>query len=395
MDTFTNSIHAFSYHIEPTKISSVGSLQGYTFAVKDVFEIKGLRMQAGNPEFLQYSKPAEETAPAVMTLQKAGASLVGKTHTDELGGSLFGINKHYGTPLNHKFPDRVPGGSSSGSTAAVAAGLVDFALGADTSGSVRAPASFCGIYGFRPTIGRIPIQGILPISEYLDTVGILANDPKLILQVLTVYGIKERYPFKRLRFIPSLFDRLQDPFRSLFHNKVRLLEDHVGASAPLLIEEEQLAQWRQTIRTIAMYGLWQTHKEWILSANPEFGDIIQDRINLARMITYEDFKKALNQREAIRSFMQNSVERGDLIVFPTVHDRAPLLSFSKEELNTYALNAACHTCISALTGFPELTIPLENPEKSGSIGLSFVGQADDDYALNLLASQLISPIEKA
>ena len=106
----------------------------------------------------------------------AGATMVGKTHTDELTRGILGVNAHYGTPLNPQAPGRVPGGSSSGSAAAVAGGLVDFALGSDTGGSVRIPASFCGLYGLRPTHGRIPLDGMLLQAPSYDTVGWFARD---------------------------------------------------------------------------------------------------------------------------------------------------------------------------------------------------------------------------
>src|ERR1700722_11658462 len=177
MLSIIDSVNAFTQLINAPTETREGSLKGYQFGVKDVFDVKGFRIQAGNPEYFDQANIADLTAPAVAILQDAGAKLVGKTHTDELGGSLFGLNAHYGPPINSNSPERVPGGSSSGSAAAVSANLVDFALGADTSGSVRAPASFCGIYGFRPTFGRIPTTGVLPISSHLDTVGIFAQHP--------------------------------------------------------------------------------------------------------------------------------------------------------------------------------------------------------------------------
>ncbi|HCC24217.1 MAG TPA: amidase, partial [Holosporales bacterium] len=193
MPPIIDSVNAFTQFIPPLSIEvKNNSLKGYRFAVKDVFDVKGFRTQAGNPDYFAQIAPSVKTAQAVTILQEAGAILVGKTHTDELGGSLFGLNEHYGPPINSYSPNCVPGGSSSGSAAAVAANLIDFALGADTSGSVRAPASFCGIYGLRPTFDRIPTTGVLPISPHLDTVGVFARHPDIIAQVLDVYGIKEQ-----------------------------------------------------------------------------------------------------------------------------------------------------------------------------------------------------------
>ena len=131
---------------------------------------------AGNPDWAARQKPAATSAPAVERLLRAGATLVGKTMTDELGFSLEGENAHYGTPVNPRCPDRLPGGSSSGSAVAVAAGLADLGLGTDTGGSVRVPASFCGLYGCRPSHGRVPLEGVVPFAPSYDTVGLVARD---------------------------------------------------------------------------------------------------------------------------------------------------------------------------------------------------------------------------
>ena len=153
-----------------------GPLSGMTFAAKDIFDVAGHVTGGGNPDWQRTHGPAESTAPAVQMLLDAGATLVGKTHTDELTRGILGRNPHYGTPVNPAAPGRVPGGSSSGSASAVAGGVVDFALGSDTGGSVRMPSSFCGLYGMRPTHGRISLDGVLPQASIFDTVGWFARN---------------------------------------------------------------------------------------------------------------------------------------------------------------------------------------------------------------------------
>src|SRR5436190_6782465 len=163
-----------------------GPLAGLTFAAKDLFDIAGHVTGAGNPDWLARHAPAERTAPLVQALVDAGATMVGKTHTDELSRGIFGENVHYGTPINPRAPGRVPGGSSSGSAVAVAGQLVDFALGTDTGGSVRVPASFCGIYGLRPSHGRLPFEGVLPQAPSFDTIGWFARTPDLLARIAGV-----------------------------------------------------------------------------------------------------------------------------------------------------------------------------------------------------------------
>jgi amidase len=383
-----DSVNAFTQLVNAPIEAQDGLLKGYRFAVKDVFDLKGFRTQAGNPDYFAQTQVAETTAPAITILQDVGAQLVGKTHTDELGGSLFGLNKHYGPPLNSRSPAYVPGGSSSGSAAAVAANLVDFALGADTSGSVRAPASFCGIYGLRPTFGRIPTAGVLPISAHLDTVGIFAQHPDLIGQVLKVYDIKEETEFIRFRVVPSLIEQLESSLKEAFFKKLNVINNLMPGGPPLFIDAETLIQWSTTIRTIAMYDLWQVHKDWILKSNPTFGELINDRIKMARAISYDDYKQACLHQKIIRDFMENSVAPGDVIIFPTVHDIPPLLSTPLPQLKDFALKTSRHTCIAALAGFPEITVPLRDIKNECSLGMSFLGRAGEDYSLTALAGKV-------
>jgi amidase len=156
------------------KGAATGPLAGLDFGAKDVFDVAGHIAGCGNPDWLANHTPAETTAPALQCLLDAGADLAGKTHTDELTYSLMGENAHYGTPVNVNAPGRIPGGSSSGSAAAAAGSLVDFTIGTDCGGSVRLPASFCGLYGFRPSHGRITLAGCMPLASSFDTFGWLS-----------------------------------------------------------------------------------------------------------------------------------------------------------------------------------------------------------------------------
>ncbi|KZV37390.1 ABC transporter G family member 28 [Dorcoceras hygrometricum] len=158
-------------------------LTNLTFAVKDIFDVEGYVTGFGNPDWVRTHSVATSTAPVIMELLYAGAKCVGKTVMDEMAYSINGENIHYGTPVNPRAEDRVPGGSSSGSAVAVGAMLVDFSLGTDTGGSVRVPASYCGIYGFRPSHGIISTSGVIPMSQSFDTVGWFARDPVILSQV--------------------------------------------------------------------------------------------------------------------------------------------------------------------------------------------------------------------
>src|SRR5690349_6653053 len=163
-----------------------GPLAGLTFAAKDLFDVAGRPTGGGNPDWARTHPVPERHAWAVQTLLDAGADLIGKTITDEVSLGILGENPFYGTPTNPRAPGHVPGGSSSGSAVAVAAGLCDTALGTDTGGSVRVPASFCGLYGIRPTHGRLDLRGMMRQAPSSDTTGWFADDPEIFARVSSV-----------------------------------------------------------------------------------------------------------------------------------------------------------------------------------------------------------------
>src|SRR5437763_14384929 len=161
-----------TFDLSPT---GSGPLDGLCFAVKDVIDVAGCKTACGNPTWRDSHPPAAAHAVCVEQLLLAGARCVGKTICDELAFSLLGENHFYGTPLNAHAPDRVPGGSSSGSASAVACDLVEFALGTDTAGSTRVPASNCGIWGFRTLHDFVSIAGVNTLAPSFDSVGVLAH----------------------------------------------------------------------------------------------------------------------------------------------------------------------------------------------------------------------------
>src|SRR5262249_15942771 len=174
---------------------------------KDLFAIQGRKASNGNPDFYQHATPARETAPVVTRLLEAGASCSGITVCDEFFYSVLGTNVHYGQPVNTRAPKHVTGGSSCGAAAAVAASMCDFALGTDTAGSIRVPAAFCGLYGLRPTYGRIDMTGATAMAPSYDTVGFLARDPELFRKVgrVLLQGAKAETKVERFILAESFF----------------------------------------------------------------------------------------------------------------------------------------------------------------------------------------------
>ncbi|MCI0781285.1 MAG: hypothetical protein J4N93_08335, partial [Chloroflexi bacterium] len=244
-----------------------GPLSGLTFAAKDIFDVAGHVTGGGNPDWKATHQPAGKTAWVVQVLVDAGATMVGKTLTDELTRGIFGENAHYGTPVNPNAPGRVPGGSSSGSASAVAGGLVDFALGSDTGGSVRVPASFCGLYGLRPTHGRIPLDGILIQAPSYDTIGWFARDPEtfarvgqILLQNSTGSIVPPRP--RRLVIARDAFEVADKEVVDALQPVVDVVASLIGASTTERLSPAGLSGWPGQQQVLQGREAWETVRDW-------------------------------------------------------------------------------------------------------------------------------------
>lgn len=340
-----------------------GPLAELTFAAKDIFDVAGHVTGCGNPDWARTHGPATATAPAVQKLLDAGASLVGKTITEELAFSLTGENAHFGAPVNVNAPGRVSGGSSSGSAAAVAAGLVDFALGSDTAGSVRVPASFCGIYGLRPTHGRVPIDHVMPLSASLDTVGWFARDGGLLR---TVGGVLLD-PGQKTRAGPFLVAEdamatVAEPVREALLEAIERLSGLLGKPENVAVADldasRGLDRWAHVMRTLQGGEAWATHGKWIEEAKPTFGDAIAERFRAVSQVAEADIAECKPEREAITAHMEELLEDGAILAVPAAPSIAPLRGSSEEVLAKLRGDAQKITCIAGLARLPQVSLPL-------------------------------------
>ena len=272
-----------------------GPLDGLRFAVKDTIDVAGFKTGCGNPTWRDSHPAAVVHAVCVEQLLRAGARCIGKTISDELAFSLLGENHFYGTPLNARAPDRVPGGSSSGSASAVACGLVDFALGTDTGGSTRVPASNCGIWGFRPSHGFVSVAGVNPLAPSFDTVGILAQNADVLAKVAlvllaaapvspskpaTIHLIREAFDLADADVQQSLSEPLQR-LREIFGDAVResSLQELVGDNAG-----DGFATWVDNFCVIQWAEIESCLGAWIANARPEFGPEIAASFQLMKQL---------------------------------------------------------------------------------------------------------------
>ena len=381
--TFTDNLDAFCKDTDAYLAGKPsGPLSGLTFAAKDIFDVAGHVTGGGNPDWKATHPPAERNAWIVETLVNAGATMVGKTHTDELPRGILGENAHYGTPINTKAPDRVPGGSSSGSASAVAGGLVDFALGSDTGGSVRIPASFCGLYGLRPTHGRIPLEGILMQAPSYDTIGWFTRDAVTYAKVAAAVFQTEIPDFtpSRLVIAQDAFDEADEEVSAVLLPIAEKIGELAGSSTIMRLSPNGLTEWAVQQNVLQSEEAWNSVKDWIDQVNPRFSFWVSERYNLAIGLTDAQLKEAAVLRETVRARMDEVFAGGGFVCLPTAVVPAPLRGLPASAKKDVQGRLSRLTCIAGTTGRPQLSMPLV--EVNGlPVGLSIMGDRGSDEAL--------------
>lgn len=383
----SDSINAFVAHgFVEREGAQGGPLAGLTFAVKDLFDLEGVATGAGNPDWLRSHSVPTRTAPLVQALLDAGARLVGKTHTDELAWSLSGENFHYGTPENVAAPRRIPGGSSSGSAAATAAGLVDFALGTDTGGSVRLPASYCGLFGLRPTHGRLSLEGAMPLAESYDAAGWFARDPEIFVRVGRVLlGEPDAAPTTRLLVADDMFERAEAAMREALVPALARLEQRFGQAEHVVIAGDDAPKWREVYRVIQSAEAWANHGAWVEAEKPVFGPGVKERFEVAPKVTAGEVEAAWALRREIASKMDALILPKTLLILPTVPGIAPLRGTPEPELAVFRARALEMLGTAGHAGTPQISLPAGFVDGC-PVGLSAVAARGEDWALLDLVS---------
>ena len=387
MDDF---VGAFCRPIGPRREgAAAGPLRGLRFAAKDLFDVAGFVTGCGNPDWKRTHEAASATAPAVTACLEAGATLVGKTLTDELAYSLNGENAHYGTPVNVNAEDRVPGGSSSGSAAATAAGLVDFALGTDTGGSVRVPAAYCGVYGIRPTHGRVAIERVMPLAPSFDVVGWFARDPGLLGRVGRSLLGGWRLPIPPFRLLnPRDGWALADPsVRAALRPAFEALVAHFGGITPVNLSPEGFDAWYVAFRHLQGREIRDVHRAWIDATKPAFGPGVAERFAWAATITDGQVAAAERLRDAVRLHLDELLAEGTVMVLPTALFIAPKRGTPPGQMEDLRTRALKLTCVAGLAGLPQVSLPL-GVVGGCPVGLSLVGGRGADEKLLHLAAEL-------
>ena len=356
-----------------------GSLNGVRLGVKDLFHIAGIPTTAGNPDWLKSHPLPNQTAPSVTALLEAGATLIGKTLTDELAYSLEGVNKQYGTPTNPQAGDRLPGGSSSGSAVGVANDSIDLGLGTDTGGSIRVPASYNGIYGFRPSHGLVSCEYLIPLSPRFDTVGWLARDLATISKAADIL-LPSQTSHQLSHLVVAQIAGMEN-----WHQVSQILTTQLSqfeSTQSIELSEEVLANASQAFRILQGREIWRSHGEWIEQYQPDFAPEIGDRFKWCNTLSQSDEQQAEIAAQEFREFWHNCVLPSDkhVLLMPTTPGAAPLLNTPVPELQQYRRRLMGLTAPAGLTRAPQISLPYSS-DLQAPWGLSLLASHECDRAL--------------
>jgi Asp-tRNA(Asn)/Glu-tRNA(Gln) amidotransferase A subunit family amidase len=363
-----------------------GPLTGTTVAVKDLYAVAGQRIGAGNPTWLAGAPVEESNAWAIDALLAAGADIAGLAQTDEFAYSLSGTNVHYGTPPNPASPGHIPGGSSNGPASAVALGLADVGLGSDTAGSIRIPASYCGLLGFRPTQGVVSTAGLLPLAPSFDTVAWLARDAATLARVGDVL-----LPPALTRATPLTVGLLADDLLALADPEVAAAVESAGRSLvgptvrsiPSLCEGN-LDAWRAAFRTVQGAQAWRANGPWITAHPGALGPGIADRFAQASRVRPEQEDRAADILRSAAQTLADRIPPGTAILLPAASSTAPALQLSADRKEAVRSGTVALTCLASLAGLPAAVLARLDLE-GGPVGLCAIAGPGQDRALLDLA----------
>lgn len=372
-------------HVEVPRAAE-GPLAGYTFAAKDLFDVAGYPTGGGSPHVLAMSGIKTVTAPAIQCLLDAGAELIGKAHTNEMAFSMSGKNAHFGTPRNGAAHDRIPGGSSSGSASAVSNGLCDFSMGSDTGGSVRTPASYCGLFGLRPSHGRVSLANTQPLCETMDTAGYFARDAKVFGLVGECLLGEDSAPLPdapQLVSSDALFGLLPPGSLDALAPAIARITACCGPLEKLEAELPSLTDAYWAFRYIQGREAWQAQGDFIEREGLVLGPDVAARFAWCKAVTDEQYHDACALRERFAAAWKEILGHR-VLVLPTVPDIAPLLSARDEEIEETRRISHHLLAIAVLCRTPQLTMPLASKD-GAPLGISLMGPAGSDLSLVKLA----------
>ncbi len=385
-----------------------GPLHGVPVALKDVFATRGIRTTCGSKIFADYVPDFD--AAVTERLRAAGAVLIGKTNMHELAYGITSTNPHYGAVRNPHDPEHVPGGSSGGSAAAVAAGMVFLAMGSDTGGSIRIPAAWCGVVGLKPTFGRVSRFGVLPLDFSLDHMGPLARsvrDAALALEVLAGHDPRDETSSRRPvgQYLPTLepsleglriglpqnfyFERVTPAVAEAVHGAARLAEEAGASIVPVCVPD--VAAMNQISRIILLAEAAAVMQPYF-ERRGQFGEDVRLLLEQGMLLSATDYIQAQRLRRLMRDEYRRIWREVDCLFTPTTPMAAPRLGLSTIDWSDGPedLRLAATRFVRALNmfGWPALSLPCGKDPAGLPLGLQIVGPPFSEARLLRVAAAL-------
>jgi aspartyl-tRNA(Asn)/glutamyl-tRNA(Gln) amidotransferase subunit A len=380
--------------------SSLGPLDGVIVSIKDLFDVAGEPTRAGSKILAQEAAPAAADAPVVLRLRAAGAVIIAKTNMSEFAFSGIGANPHFGTPGNPRDRTRVPGGSSAGAPVAIAGGMCDIAIGTDTGGSVRIPASLCGLVGFKPSRQRIPTAGAFPLSKTLDSIGpigksvtdcakadaIMAGETFAPLEPTALAGLR----FGIAEGLP--LDRLDNTVAAAFAAAAAQLD---GAGPQ--ISRETLSSLFDDMNAVNAKGgisppeACAVHRDRMTRRAADIDPNVRARIERGCAVTKEDYAWMMQEQARLVRAMGQRLGALDALVMPTTSIVAPTIAEVADQKTFAARNAAVLRNTAIVNFFDLCAVSLPLPLRSGTlpVGLMLIARNGQDHRLLRIASAVM------
>jgi len=380
------------YPESPLPVREGGPLAGLSFAVKDFFDVSGYPTSAGQPFLLALSGIKTQSSSVVTSLLNAGADFVGKTVSDELGFSINGQNAHFGSPVNGAAPERMSGGSSSGSASAVSNHLCDFSIGSDTGGSVRIPASHCGLIGLRPSHGRISLDGAIEMAKSFDCCGWFARDIDCFSRVADVLIGQDAFALRtdlRLLVPEEVMNLLSAEVMQAVLPAMDKISAALGpAHRQSILKGLSLDDLLTAFRQMQGFEAWRTHGSFIDRFQPPLGPGVSERFAWSKTVTDEQYQASVKVCRSFRADLEALLRDDAILVMPTAPDIAPLKDTDAMTIDQYRSLAMKMLCISGLSGFPQISLPLAS-RLGAPLGLSLLGPKGSDRQLISLAAKIL------
>ncbi len=365
-----------------------GPLAGLDAVIKDVFDVGGTITSFGNATWARLHPPALCDAPIVSRLREAGARIIGKTVTVEFTFGLEGQNQWYGTPRNPAALDRLPGGSSSGSASAVASGRAAIGIGSDTGGSVRIPASYCGLYGLRPSYGLLSLAGAARYVPSLDVAGWFARDAATMQRIGAALLPTSPTLRGEIILVRDAFDNADPAVASV----IGAVCDRIAAAGypmrDLVLWSRGLDDLQTTQALIHGREAWQSLGPWLEAHQPDMAEITATRLQGASRVSVAEVRDARLNREAFRAQVLALLADGAVLAFPSSPCIAPRRDAARTTLDHVRRRTMNVTAIAGLAGLPEISIPAGMSEGC-PVGLSLVAAPGRDQALLALARSFV------